>query len=291
MTIRASVLLAAGLLAVSAPAAAQETDGAPPAPRPGSNLDATMRAFVRAVAGREPAAFFPRRGDWTWYVAHRTKGEPNRVGVWRFPAAQTDSAIWVGGPVCNSFNSGELETGGALLEHAGLEEPPLSSSPVHHVAPWRRVRGTRFVPPGEPAESPVFVEWRREDGRWVVAAFGDERFHGRPEARVPNPHTVTRDGERGAPLRLPLPADGAYAAGMDWYQQHVPIEVNGHRLLKYGIPRQLGDGDVVRYGSLHGVPVYVEPGDLRRPTVVYVALTPDGSFQPYQYMTGDGCGG
>jgi hypothetical protein len=47
----------------------------------------------------------------------------------------------------------------------------------------------------------------------------------------------------------------------------------------------------VRYGSLYGVPVYVEPGAMRSAEVVYVALTLDGSFQPYQYMRGDGCGG
>ena len=55
---------------------------------------------------------------------------------------------------------------------------------------WRRVGGNRFVPPGAPASSPIFVEWRREGDAWVVAAAGaslgplvemsTERFDGVP---------------------------------------------------------------------------------------------------------------
>ncbi|HEX9939091.1 MAG TPA: hypothetical protein VGB15_18255 [Longimicrobium sp.] len=50
---------------------------------------------------------------------------------------------------------------------------------------WRPVSPTRFVPPGAGASSPTFVEWRREGGRWVIAAFGEETF-----ARDPLPEWV-----------------------------------------------------------------------------------------------------
>jgi len=41
---------------------------------------------------------------------------------------------------------------------------------------WRLVGGNRFVPPGAPASSRTFVEWRQEGNRWVISAFGDEWF-------------------------------------------------------------------------------------------------------------------
>ncbi|HEX8244638.1 MAG TPA: hypothetical protein VF541_14125 [Longimicrobium sp.] len=49
---------------------------------------------------------------------------------------------------------------------------PSSPGPLR----WRRVRGNRFVPVGDPNSAGFFVEWRREGGRWVVSAFGDESF-------------------------------------------------------------------------------------------------------------------
>ncbi len=42
---------------------------------------------------------------------------------------------------------------------------------------WRRVPDTtRFVPPDAPDDAAIFVEWRLEDGRWVISSFGDESF-------------------------------------------------------------------------------------------------------------------
>jgi len=38
--------------------------------------------------------------------------------------------------------------------------------------PWKRVNGLKFVPPGDNADSNVYFIWRREQGRWVVAAIG-----------------------------------------------------------------------------------------------------------------------
>ena len=39
-------------------------------------------------------------------------------------------------------------------------------------APWLRTSGMRFVPPGYDAHSLVFVRWRKEGGRYVVAEIG-----------------------------------------------------------------------------------------------------------------------
>jgi hypothetical protein len=33
---------------------------------------------------------------------------------------------------------------------------------------WPRVGGVRFVPPGSDAESPTYVKWRKEGGKWVI---------------------------------------------------------------------------------------------------------------------------
>jgi hypothetical protein len=60
---------------------------------------------------------------------------------------------------------------------------------------WRRVSGTRFVPPGETAASAIFVEWRREGSKWVVSSFGDESF-----SRLPLPPWINwRDRKPSTP--------------------------------------------------------------------------------------------
>ena len=57
----------------------------------------------------------------------------------------------------------------------------LSHQVMHRGTGWRRVRGgSRFVPRDAPDDSPLFVEWRREGGTWVVSAVGDESFHDVP---------------------------------------------------------------------------------------------------------------
>jgi hypothetical protein len=134
----------------------------------------------------------------------------------------------------------------------------------------------------------VFVEWRREDDRWVVSSFGGEAWYAPPllGRRVGD---VVPDAQR-APLRLPFPASEPTAAGAAWFTGNQPIMVAGQRLLKYGLPRALGEGDVVRYGSLDGVGVYVEPQTRGTPEVVYVVVSRAGEFQPYQNNMGNGCG-
>lgn len=254
-----SLCLAALLpLAAALPARAQAPD---------TSLDARMRAFVREIAA-EPntglAAFFPRRGDWTWVQTMRGERGGERVGVWRFPGAETVRAIGAGGPACNSFDVG----GGEI----GPFEGSFGMQTRMHPLPWRRVRGNRFVPRGASAGSPVFVEWRREDGEWVVSAFGDEDVYF-PRVLGWSAGPFSRDTSL-------VPEDAAFAPA-DWYT----ITLDGRRYARYGNPRPLEGADrarLLRLGVLHRVSVYVERGTRPEwPDVVYLPVAP-GRFQPYE---------
>lgn len=240
-----------------------------------AGLEARMQAFLHAMeeAPRDQvAAFFPRRGDWAWVTSHeaRPPGE-DRTAIWRFPGAETARAIGPGGPVCLSFERGGGEVGpmaDALQGHV-----------VDHPSGWRRVRGNRFVPPGAGARSPVFVQWRREDGEWVVAAFGEARPL-RPEGpRVAGVPAVPRDGISRDTLLVP--AGAAYAAVASWYTANRAITLDGYRYLRYGLPRRFEPGALVRIGTLERVAVYARPGDTQRPEVVMVPVAP-GEFQVYE---------
>ena len=141
---------------------------------------------------------------------------------------------------------------------------------LEHPRGWRRVRGTRFVPPGEPASSPVFVEWRREDGRWVVSSFGDASGYAAPfPDGVPN--TVSTD-TAGAT---------AYAAGEPWFDRFEPFYFEGRRYLE---PRPMGmiaPNLLTRVGSLGRVGVYAEAGDRDRDHL-FVPSGPGPTFVAYQ---------
>lgn len=275
-----SAALAALLALTAVPAAAQQDSAAAAtaqdsAPRslPGWSLRRTMREFVKAY---EPRGFFPARGEWSWVVTTHYFAAPDRVGEWRFPAAQTDSAMYEG-PLCGEF---PFYTWGMARGEWREEDAER---------PWRRVGATlRFVPPGRGARSPVFVQWRREDGRWVLSAVGVEATH---EARVIGRFVGEAAPEPWTPLRLPLPAWQPVAADQPWYVNNEPIAVGGHRLVKYGLPRILREEDLVRWGTLGGVGVYVEPVPASRvtPEVVYVPVDRMGTFQPYQNETDSFC--
>ncbi len=98
------------------------------------------------------------------------------------------------GPLAAQSPAGEdsvsLEGRARAFFHQVREESrPGAAAPLGHrghapssLVPVRRGRGAA-PPTREPASSPTFVEWRREDGRWVVSAFGDEsgRVHEVPE--------------------------------------------------------------------------------------------------------------
>lgn len=244
--------------------------------------DERMRAFLHAGRTMEPheklADFFTQRGPSTWVLTTRTGAEA-RIGRWRFEHADLVPAMG-SGPLCETFSHG-----GDVISTESLMYRILFDK-----RPWRRVGSTRFVPADAAARSPVFVEWRREGGQWVIASFGEEHRRDPGPPREPSGDGVmVRDAVKGPPLALPLPADAAVVAGLRWYEHNEPITVEGHRLVKYGLPRPLGEGEVRRIGSIAGVGVYRETGTTGTPEVVYLPVSRDGIFQPYQNMTGDGC--
>lgn len=263
------------LMAATAPAAAQQYSVETPGSQPGWTLERTMSAFL--LHANEPRGFFPTRGDWAWVVTTHYTDRPDHVGIQRFRAEDADRAIAPGGPLCPTFN------------RQVVDPSSITGSPRN--GPWRRV-GTRFVPPGRGAGSPVFVEWRREDGRWVVSSFGEEEVYYPPSEAPGTVHRVgVRAGPRGEALRLPLADSVRVAGGAEWFERKQPIVVAGYRLVMYGLPRTLGDGDVVRWGIFDGIPIYVEPMNLksRAPDAVYLPIDRAGMFQPYQNTAENPC--
>jgi hypothetical protein len=269
----AAVLLLAAALPIRSHA--QEMDSSAVS-RGGWSLRRTMGVFIDGLGDE----FFPRRGDWT-YVPTTEQADGSRVtGIHRFPAAQTSRAMDPGGPICDSFSMGESVRSGTLREWSMAEKSGLDR-------PWRRVGTARFVPPGAPANSPVFVQWRREDGQWVIDSYGEwRRYWPSLPGRLVN--EVVADAHRSA-LRLPLAATERMAPGTAWFDSNQPIVVLEHHFTRYGLPRQLKEGDIVRYGSLGEVGVYVEPRVEGFPQIVYIPVDRSGLFQPYENMSGNGC--
>jgi hypothetical protein len=272
-------------LRVHALAALALTLVAPGPLRAQESLPARMNAFVAALedyAREELAGFFPREGAWTWVLTTHHEGRDDRTGRWRFETRDLAAAMDYPGPLCETFSQG-----GDAITMGTLMYTVTESRDEEGVAGrWRHAGGTRFVPPDASPRSPVFVQWRREAGRWVVDAIGDERFRG-PRLPGVEPNSVVRDP--GGLLEYPLPADAPYAAGAEWYEQNGPIAIDGERLIKYGLPRRLEAGIARRFGTINGVAVHVEVGTRGTPEVVYVAASPEGMFQPYQDTIGTGC--
>jgi hypothetical protein len=143
--------------------------------RPGPALDLRVHEFIASVDTLEPAGivhFFPTTGDVVYRRTIHT-AEGTQTGVWRFPATEVLVALASGGPLWESFEIQPEAQPVGLFEH----QVKLRAGR------WRRVRGTRFVPPGADASSPIYVEWRQEGTNWVIAEFGDELFT--PSARRP----------------------------------------------------------------------------------------------------------
>jgi hypothetical protein len=230
-------------------------------------LESRNEAFLRAVR-RAPddsvAAFFPRRGDWTW--TRVTEGAPpgHPPAVWRFAAPETLRTVWRHGPVCNSFRGFEGYLGNELemrIEADGTR--------------WRRVAGNRFVPPGESARSPMFVQWRREDGRWVVSAFG----HG--THWFPRVLGYSRGDDVVPDTVLQLPPTPVYAAEAPWYLDSRTIYFKDRRYTKYGLPRAISDTlSLRRIGRFGRIGVYVDTGSVYA-ELLYIPLAP-GRYQLYE---------
>jgi hypothetical protein len=229
------------------------------AQRRGQALHARMDAFLGSLMaeGRlEPYEYFPARGSWTWFNTR-----DGNVGVHRFPAGETRRALDGYCPLRDSF----------IYQPEGQPMGGLIGRSLEHGSGWRRVRGTRFVPPGEPATSPAFVEWRREDGRWVVSAFGDESPRGRLRVPEDAPSTVRRHTTGVAEST----DEGPWHTGLE------PIHFDGRRWFMNGLPRVVPRDQLTLLGLLGRVPVYAEAG-VRAPDVLYVAVGPGPEVAPYQ---------
>lgn len=247
------------LLAIPLRAAAQD------------GLESRNEAFLRA-ARRAPddsmAAFFPRRGDWTWTQV--VEGAPPGRGlrVWRFAAPETPWTISRDGPVCEFFRGFWGPYGNDLemrIEADGTR--------------WRRVAGNRFVPPGESARSPMFVQWRRQDGRWVVSAFGHATHW------FPRVLGYARVGDVVGDTVLPLPPTPVYAADAPWYLENRTIYFEGYRYNKYGRPRAIADSlSLRRVGRFGLIGVYTEKGSTTA-DMLYIPVAP-GQYQLYEVHHG-----
>jgi len=253
---------------VAALAALVSAHVAPPLAAQRAGLDARMAGLQRAVDSDRRdsvAGFFPRSGSWSWV---QTVRQPRTdaivmVGRWRFSPADARRVIGEGGPLCSFFEPMSEGGYGPFEGRLGIRR----SGEARRV--WRRARPHRFVPPDEPDDSRTFVEWRREAGRWVISAVGQETVF-LPRSQV----------QRGAPGSATR-----YATDAEWHRQNTPIVLDGFLYVRYGFPRPLFPHEIERIGASDGVPAYVARGDTVKPDVVYVPVDAS-SFQPYQALHG-----
>jgi hypothetical protein len=172
MAFRSSLVavLASTSLALSGDAAAQERERPECTVHDVAALEGRNCSFLRAVRGigRDTVeAFFPRTGVLT-YVTTTYDDGGHVVGTWRFPAAALSPLHW-GHPLFWVFD----------INIEGQPIGTLSHQLLNRSTLWRRVERTlRFVPIDAPDDSALYVEWRREDGQWVVSVIGDESFKG-----------------------------------------------------------------------------------------------------------------
>ena len=251
---------------------------------PGAAQPAELRSrvdeFVTALREMEPmekiASFFPRRGVWEFVETPDKVAPGARVSRRRFGPEHTLTAIREGGPLCGSF--------GGVRGDVGAHEGVLVGQVQMNKGRWVHAGGNRFVPPGKGARSPIFLEWTREDGRWVISRVGEEFWYSPRVRRDPDWPVVRRNLVAGAGL----PIERTFATTTQWYADHLPIRVDGRVLNKYGLVRPLGADEMERFGSVGLVPIFVDRGGVGPPEVVY-ALTGIGQYQPYQNMINPTC--
>ena len=269
-----AALLAALIAACALPLSAQATDSLPAADERAGTLQARMDAFLEAVeagiAGKA-AHFFPRDGHFTWVRTTHYPSGPPRVGFWRLRAADVAKATETCGPLYGSFTF--LPHGQPL---GGFYDQMSASDRT-----WKRVRGTRFVVQGGWSTTPAFVEWKREDGRWVVSSFGDEAHRSGPERRLLGAPAgmVVRDTSAARSR------DDVYATGARWQE----ITFGSFRYTRYGTPRPLESRELAWIARAGPVRVYAAPRD-RDGEVLYLP-TSAGVYQPYQSERSPSCVG
>lgn len=130
---------------------------------------------------------------------------------------------------------------------------PVPPPPPAAVDPWRDVqvcvvdeRGVREVP-----------------ARYNVAT-GDTLVEGRPYAEV-------------------FPLTAAYAQDAEWFIDNEPIPRGPVWYGRYGLPRVILPGEIVRSGAYRGVMIFTPPGPGDPPEVLYAAVRPGCEFQPYSW--------
>jgi hypothetical protein len=266
MRLRTRLAAVTAILLLAGDAAAQS----PPA-----GLRRRMDAFSAALRNQAPkpaiAGFFPRDSAWEMVHAPHRQAPGATIRTTRVAPDRTLAEISEGGGLCYSFDGGTVE--------ARPADNTLTVQAMDHPRPWRYVGRQRFVPRGARDGSPVWVEWRRERGTWVVSRVGEEY---RYVPRVIG-ETTEHDPSRDTTAGNELPLEQRVAAGTSWYRDHEPITFVGRRFVKYGLTRMFSEGELVRYGSVGVVPVFVDRGQERRaiPPVIYLLAAP-GEYQPYQ---------
>lgn len=235
-------------------------------------LRARMDAFVTALREQEPmeriAGFFPRQTAWEF--VNTPGSDPRaRLSRQRFTPQQTLAAIREGGEVCDSFGGAGGDVGpseGALVSQAMMKQ-----------GRWRYAGRERFVPPGAGVRSPIYVEWLRENGRWVIVRVSEEAHYSPKLLGTPAEDVITRDTTAG--VGLPIEQRSALRTG--WYQSHWMLSFASSRYVKYGLPRTLPGEHLERFGSIGLVPVFVERG-VADPAGNFFILTAPGEYQTYE---------
>lgn len=175
---RLPTLLAATVAATlsSAPIHAQAANTAASADT--AELIARTGALAEAFLDGEGRlrGFFPQRGSVTYVHTEHLDGRDSVV-VRAYPAASLFSPTPPASLLGVLDMSYERQPVGLFVHQ--MKSRQVISPPLR----WKRVGATRVVPADEPANAPFFVEWRREGGRWVVSAFGDEGFQRVPKRK------------------------------------------------------------------------------------------------------------
>jgi hypothetical protein len=223
-----------------------------------------MNSLTRALLhDQELREFFPARGVWTWRQTFH--GENETHGEWRFTAADVQPASEYCGPLWGTLGHSIHAMRVSSLVFQAFEGRWSVSGP-------RRYSSTARA--RDQVIGRADVEWRLEDGRWVISEIEQHDYAEPP--RPPDSLALAMERDRG---RSPEASD-VTADTTQWFRDNEPISVDRHRYSKYGLPRSLERHEIQQYGWVDSIRVYTEAGS-SCPTVVYVPVGPF-EYQPYQ---------
>jgi hypothetical protein len=129
-------------------------------------LLATAGGFLKEVDTVEPqrlSRYFPRRGEFTHRRTIYAAGRDS-VAERRYPAEILPDAL--NGPLYPVFRT----------EQHRQPIGPFAHQVVIRGRGWKYVGSNRFVPPDADETSVVYMIWRLEDERWVIAEIADELY-------------------------------------------------------------------------------------------------------------------